>query len=147
MIITQNPEGEVYGQLIDLAFDTCDKFSLVVFPFVSPHGAQIIEKLSSSLIEIKKQTEWFGTKYFGDPVAVYYFYVDNKSRQVIKNNAYSLYEWTNLIEPGLPDDLIFYRNGLPWLTTTAHEEQSSIENTTKEDIKRLQKIKGLQFKL
>jgi hypothetical protein len=75
-------------------------------------------------------------------VEVYYYRVNEDSKRLIKEAANSLYSW---IPPDLPDDLTFYKQGKPWLTNTAHEEQSSIETEDEGEIERIKNIKGIEI--
>ncbi|EGW38005.1 hypothetical protein [Desulfosporosinus sp. OT] len=73
--ISTDPKGKVYHDLIDLAFQCCDEFILVARKDidVSDNARTVIEKLTSSLKEIKEQFEWPGTRYFGtEPASVYF---------------------------------------------------------------------------
>jgi hypothetical protein len=146
MIITNEPTNQTYQDLLDLAFEICDEFILVVRPYaISNDNARLLlTKLESSLLIIKKQNEWPGTLTRGAPAKVYYYRVNEESKRIIKEAANSLYSW---IPPELPDDLTFYKQGKPWLTNTAHEEQSSIETEDEQEIRRVLTIKGLNIEL
>jgi hypothetical protein len=144
MIISTEPENRTYQQLIDLAFEICDEFILVVGPHavLNDNARLLLSKLEPSLTKIQKQNEWPGTLTWGLPAKVYYYRVNEESKKIIKEAANSLYSWT---PPDFPDDLTFFKKGKPWLTNTAHEEQSSIETEDEQEIKGLLNIKGLQI--
>jgi|WetSurMetagenome_2_1015567.scaffolds.fasta_scaffold47570_2 hypothetical protein len=146
MIVTNEPQNQTYQDLLDLAFEICDEFILVVGPHavINDNARLLLSKLETSLIKIQKQNEWPGTLTWGPPAKVYYYGVNEESKKIIKEAANSLYSW---IPPDLPDDLTFYKQGKPWLTNTAHEEQSSIETEDEQEIRRVLAIKGLNIEL
>ena len=61
--ISADPKGKLYHDLIDLAFECCDEFILVLRQdmYVSQNAKNVLERLSPSLIEVKEQYEWPGT--------------------------------------------------------------------------------------
>ncbi len=66
MFFTADPKGEIYKQLIDLAFNICDEFVLVTYILLeygelNQNGKSILENLKPSLKEIKEQFYWPGT--------------------------------------------------------------------------------------
>lgn len=67
MFIQMNPKDKVYRDLIDLAFEICDEFVLVIRKTFSKttNVDQALQKLQPSLKEVKEQFEWPGTRYFG----------------------------------------------------------------------------------
>jgi len=75
--ITSEPKNDVYRRLIDLAFDLCDRFTLVVYEEtkLDDKGKSILEKLNDHLIEMKKQSEWPGTILCDQFAYVYYYRV------------------------------------------------------------------------
>lgn len=147
MFIQTNPEDKTYRDLIDLAFEICDEFVLVVRKDVSINDNinNILEKLQYSLKEVKEQFEWPGTIYFGEqPASVYYYNTDNRAKETLKQVSNSLHDW---VQPNLPEDLSFIKNHVPWLINTSHEYESYIETEDKKEIDKIIKIKGLKIKL
>jgi hypothetical protein len=143
MFIKKDPKDKAYRDLIDLAFDVCDTFMLVVRKdiFFNQNVEYLLEELKDSLIEDKEQWEWCGTKLFGGtPAQVYYYNTDKKARELIKTVTNSLHSW---VHPDLPEDLSFIKNGKPWLINTSHEFQSYIITEDKEEIYKITQIEGL----
>ncbi|MFF2856642.1 hypothetical protein [Peribacillus sp. NPDC058002] len=58
--LTKKPQKKVYTDLINLAFDTCDRFHLVIRKDMGPLDMfkDFLKQLDSSLIEVKEESEW-----------------------------------------------------------------------------------------
>ena len=83
MFIEGEAKGNAYKELIDLAFDICDTFVLVVRKDVyhNQHVDYVLEALEGSLIEVNAQYQWPGTTLFGGEAAeVYYYKTDSRAR-------------------------------------------------------------------
>ena len=140
-IILNEPKGENYRQLIQLAFDKCDTFLFIKHSQLTYNQSfdTLLEELKDDFIYKKVQNKWPGT--ISVPTAmVYYFRTSEKSRKIIKNITHSLFNWQ---APNLPDDLCFLNNNQEWLVTTAHAEYCHIQTENQFEIQQLQKIKGL----
>ncbi|OPJ60259.1 stage III sporulation protein AH [Clostridium chromiireducens] len=147
MFIEDNSKEKVYRDLIDLVFGICDEFILVIRKDISVtvNVNHVLEKLQSSLKEVKEQFEWPGTEYFGEqPALVYYYNTDNHAKETLKQVSNSFHEW---VQPNLPEDLSFLKSGTPWLINTAHERESYILTDDKEEIDKILKIEGLKVRL
>lgn len=148
MFICSDPRDDVYKNLIDLAFDVCNEFILVVRKepglFMNNQGMLILDKLKGSLKEMKKQSEWVSEKLAGNTANVYYYKTDSLAREIIKNASNSLYSW---VHPNLPEDLCFIKDGKPWLINIAHEYESCIKTDCEEEIKKIMNIEGLDVQL
>lgn len=146
MYITSEPRNDVYRHLIDLAFDLCDEFILVIRKEIelNDNGKSILEKLKPYLIEMKKQSEWAGTILGGGRTAyVYHYRTDTHAREIIKEVSNSLYGW---VQSDFPEDLSFYKSGKPWLVNTAHERDSYIFSEDKSEIDGIANIKCLKLR-
>ena len=140
--IASEPKNDVYRHLIDLAFDLCDRFTLVVYEEtkLDDKGKSILEKLNDHLMEMKKQSEWPGTILCDQFAYVYYYRASPEAREIIKEVSNSLYSsWIWPLE-----DLSFYKNGKPWLVNTAHEKISYILSDDESEIDRIMSIEGLK---
>lgn len=146
--IISEPKNNVYRLLVDLAFDLCDEFILVVHKKycsdLNDNAKAVLEKLNDDLKEMKEQSEWAGTELLGHTAYVYHYYTSPEAREIIKKVSNSLYSW---MYPDLPEDLSFYNSGKPWLVNTAHERQSFILSEDKSEIDRIVNIKGLMIRL
>lgn len=131
--IYSNPIGEIYELLIDLAFRECNKFILVERKSIpkSENVQNVLNRLKAYLIETREEYEWLGTYLLsGDPATVYYYNTNDNAKKIIKEVSNSLYDW---IHPNLPEDLGFYKNNEPWLINTAHEHESCIVISGREE--------------
>ncbi|MGK0467573.1 stage III sporulation protein AH [Clostridium sp.] len=120
MFIENDPKDNAYRDLIDLAFEVCDTFILVVRKslFFNQNADYLLEELESSLKEVKEEYEWPGTFLAGgEPAKVYYYNTDINARTVIKTVTNSLHSW---VQPDLPEDLSFIKNGKSWLINISH---------------------------
>lgn len=146
--ITEDPKGEVYNKLIDLAFESCDMFHLVIRKDMISnvkrglkHYQPILNKLEQSLIEMKEESEWASTQLLHSTAFVYYYHTTEEAKKILKELSNSLYGW---IAPHLPEDLAFFKKGKLWLVSSAHEEWSELLSDEHE-VERLLEIKGLQL--
>ncbi|MBT2214848.1 stage III sporulation protein AH [Virgibacillus dakarensis] len=140
-----NPENTVYKQLIDLAFNYCDTFHLVIRKDMGKIRdlKNFLSKLEPSLIELREESEWASTILDGETAYVYYYNTqDATTRDFIKNSVDSLYSWE---QPELPEDLSFFKDGEVWLATSSHENECYILPTNQSEIKDLQNINGLEL--
>ena len=147
MFIETNPKDKVYRDLIDLVFEICDEFVLVVRKDISvtANVNHVLEKLQSSLKEVKAQFEWPGTIYYGEqPALVYYYNTNNHAKKILKQASNSLHDW---IQPNLPEDLSFIKNHKPWLINTSHEYESYIETEDEYEINKIIKIEDFKVRL
>lgn len=147
MFIKSDPRNEVYYKLIDLAFDICDQFVLVVRKDLSPlyeEGISLLDELNSFLIEAKQSDRWPGTWTLSDKATVYYYKTDPHAKNIIKKYSNCQHNW---IQPYLPEDLSFLKSGEPWLINTAHEFESHILTQDKEEIAKILAIQGLDVRL
>lgn len=140
-IILNEPKGENYKELIQLAFDKYDIFLFIKHSQLAYYQSfdTLLGELKDDFICNKEQSEWPGT--LSVPTAtVYYFRTSEKSREIIKNITDSLFNWQ---APYLPDDLCFLRNNKEWLVTTAHAQYCHILTENQFEIEQLQKINRL----
>jgi hypothetical protein len=147
MFIKSDPKGNVYKSLIDLAFDVCDEFILVVRKdpglYLNENGISVLERLKGSLKESKEQSEWVSNKLYGQNASVYYYSTNNQAREIVKEVSNSLHSW---VQPNLPEDLCFLKNGSAWLINNAHEFESYIETGNEEELKKIKSIEGLDIR-
>lgn len=147
MFIKTNPKEKVYRDLIDLAFEVCNEFVLVVRSDMDTNTNinHVLEKLQPSLKQVKEQFEWPGTVYLGEkPALVYYYSTDDHAKETLKQVSNSLHDW---VQPNLPEDLSFIKNNKPWLINTSHECESHVLTEDREEIDKITKIEGLKIRL
>lgn len=120
--IDENIKGKRYKRLIDWLQKHCDYFAFVVNGQLMnlEERYAFIETIDEHLMERKVQTEWETTILSGgDIVHVYYFQLNNVTKDFLKESATSLFEW---LHPDLPEDLMFYQNGKCVLAVCSHEK-------------------------
>lgn len=143
-IIEENPENGVYQDLLDIAFETCNTFQLVLRRDMGNIRAldPILENLKGSFIEMRLDSKWASTVLDSDNEAEVYFYqADESAKKVVKELSNSLYDWC--LSNRLPEDLSFLKDGIPWLVNCAHEERSYIHTVNEAEIEKLKNITGL----
>lgn len=144
IVIDSNPKQQTYVDLLDLAFDICDEFHLVLRNDMGPlHSFEpVLMKLEGSFKEMTEQSEWASTILGDNQTAkVYFYYADANAKNVLKELSNFLYEW---VMPYLPEDLSFFKSRKKWLITCSHEKESFINTEDKEEIERVLNIRGLQ---
>ena len=146
--IDQNPENENFDELMDLAFEICTKFHLVLRRDMGNIRAldPILNQLKGSLKEMKLESKWASTILEDDNKAeVYYYHADENAKKVVKELSNSLYEWCLSGPNVLPEDLSFFKDDSVWLVNCAHERESYINTDDEDEIDRLKNIKGLKI--
>lgn len=147
IIIEHNPKNDVYKNLIDVAFEICDQFHLVLRNDMGTlkKCTPILKILKNSLIVMKEESEWASTILGdGQTARVYYFRTDANANKVLKEVTNSLYSW---VHPDFPEDLSFFKQGKEWLVTISHEYESYIFTEEKNEIEKVLNIKGLKAKI
>ncbi|MEY8192391.1 stage III sporulation protein AH [Peribacillus simplex] len=145
--LTKKPQKKVYTDLINLAFDTCDRFHLVIRKDMGPLDMfkDFLKQLDSSLIEVKEESEWASNILAdGEKAFVYYYHTDSSAKAIILDATNSLYDW---VYPQLPEDLSFFKNGKEWLATNSHEQECYILTEDKNEIDKVMNIKGIKASL
>jgi hypothetical protein len=143
-IFSTEPKGKTYEELIDLAAKLCTEFILIRRDRdqLNENVENLLTELNEFKIEEKEQQSWPGTRTT-EYVIVYYFKLNNISKELLKKYSKSLYSW---VEPKLLQDLCFLREERkPWIVNIAHEQFSYIENSDEEDINKLRCINGIQL--
>lgn len=144
-IYLDNIKGKSYKELIDVACKYSDKFILVKRDDIeiSKNAYKVINILEDSLIEVKEQSQWPGTMLDGAFAKVYYYRIDNNSREVLKKESNALFSW---MQPNLLEDLCFLRNDKPWIIVTAHERECYISTEDEYIVDEIINIKGISLK-
>lgn len=140
--ILEEPTGNTYKQLVELAFSVCDEFTLVKREQLdlNENAQQLLKELKPYIKEIKKQNEWPGTKLLGHYADVYYFDCKQELKEILIRNTDRLYQW---VQPELLEDLCFFKNKNVWLVTIAHEREGRIFPTDHNEIQRITEIEGM----
>ncbi|MCT1905452.1 MULTISPECIES: stage III sporulation protein AH [Oceanobacillus] len=144
IVLQKDAKGTTYQDLIDVCFDICDQFHLVLRKDMGPLKSfdTFLKTIDSALITMKEESEWASTILGdGQTAKVYYYHTkDEKVKRIIKEKVTSLYEWEM---PEHPEDLSFFKNGEVWLATTSHEEECYIFPGSEEETNRIMNIKGI----
>jgi len=129
--VHKNIKGIRYKQLIDLLSRNCNRFAFVedgrMMEFEKERLAYIdnlIIDIEEHLIERRIQKEWEVTRLSEDTAYVFYFKMNNATRDFLKERCHSLFDWIN---PELPEDLMFYHNDKCILAVCSHEEYFVVE--------------------
>jgi hypothetical protein len=132
--VDKDIKGKQYKQLIDLLSRECNRFAFVedrrLMEFEKERLAYIdnlIADIAEHLIERKVQREWETTILSNKDMAyVYYFHLNNITREFLKEHSQSLFGW---ISPDLPEDLMFYKHGECVFSACSHEKFFTIEES------------------
>lgn len=130
--ILEEPQGEVYEQLVRYAFSISQEFLLVVDPKcrLELSGGQLLDRLKPHLIKHETVSEWPATKRLShDTVNAYYHKCNDETYQIFIQATQRLYAWR---PAKLPQDPCFFRSGEPWLVTISREQESSLTVSAKE---------------
>ena len=143
--LDNNAEGQVYKELIAIAFDICDEFILVrrYDMDFDESAKRIIELLEPFIVEMNQRSSWPGTILLEQTADVYKYRTAKEAQKVLLDAAQSLFSW---VQPGLPEDLCFLKNQEAWMSNTAHEKQCIFENLSPDELLQLQRIPGLQIR-
>jgi hypothetical protein len=141
---TEEPKGETYKNLLQLASARCQTFSLTwrLQTKFKDTAHQVAAALEEYKVSERQTKEWPGTQ-LGNGEALVRYYRLNKKSIVVLDEVEGLYSW---LIPELPEDLAFY---LPkevcWMGSIAHEQEAWIEDKTLtlEDFKRA--VPGLKI--
>ncbi|HZG14061.1 MAG TPA: stage III sporulation protein AH [Candidatus Bathyarchaeia archaeon] len=130
---TENVKGKRYQLLIDFLSKQCNRFAFVenrkLMEIEEERLAYIdnlITDIKEHLIERRIQQEWETTKLAEDSAYVFYFQLNNATRQFLKERSNSLFDW---ISPELPEDLMFYQNDKCILAGCSHEGFFMVDET------------------
>nr|BAA31538.1 stage III sporulation protein AH [Bacillus sp.] [Bacillus sp. (in: firmicutes)] len=144
--IERNPKNKVYDELIDLCFEVCDEFHLVIRTDMGFIGdlPDTLKVFNDSFKIMKKESEWASTMLGDEATAdVYYFKTDEHAKEIVKSKTKSLFDW---IMPSLPEDLSFFKDGEVWMATSSHEKECFLYPKDEEEASRIKSIKGLKVK-
>lgn len=86
----------------------------------------LIVIIKEHLLDRKIQREWKTTKLSEATAYVFYFKLNNATRQFLNEHSNSLFDW---LHPGLPEDLMFYQNEKCILAGCSHEGFFMVEET------------------
>ncbi|WP_249897058.1 hypothetical protein [Paenibacillus sp. PK3_47] len=99
-------------------------------------GLELLERLQPYRLETKKEDHWPGQMLLGHYADVHFFRCSPEVADILLEYTDRLYGW---VQPRLPDDLCFLREGKPWLINTAHEHSSGLDTEAEEELTRLEK--------
>lgn len=130
--VHNNPSGDAYHKLIDLAFEKSERFHLVVRKelALSDRAEQLLSDLEPSLMKKVESSEWASTLLLNNTAYVYYYKADQHAHDILQQAANTLYDWQ---QPALPEDLAFFKaQGEAWLAASSHEEHCHLTITHEE---------------
>lgn len=130
--VHNNPSGDAYRQLIDVAFDKSERFHLVVRKefALSDRAKQLLDDLKPSLMKKVTSSEWASTVLVEGTADVYYYKADQHAHDVLQRAANTLYDWQ---QPDLPEDVAFFKaQGEAWLAASSREAHCHLTITHEE---------------
>ena len=136
-----------YKKLITYALKECNKFILVIRPntYLDNIGQELLKELNPYLIKTLLSNEWPRTETEGEPSTLYYYDLNQKSKDILLHFSNDFSSW---IHPELPEDLCFIKNNNHiWLYTSSHEETIWIENENEDDIEFLNSISVVDYSI
>jgi hypothetical protein len=133
----EEPSGGAYRTLIQLALEVCDTFILVKRDQMEleAEGQELFERLQPYFIETRKDDYWPGTRLLGHYADIHHFRCSPEAADILLDYTDRLYGW---VQPGLPDDLCFFKEGEAWLINTAHEHSSHLDTEVEEELTQLE---------
>lgn len=124
-------QGKDYQRLIEVLARHCNRFAFVLEILYEIEEEELermesfISDIKWHLIERKKQKEWEARSVCGGGVAyVYYFHLNNETREFLKTRSNSIYGW---IPPELPEDLMFYKDNECKFAAISHEREYYVD--------------------
>jgi len=142
--ITEEPRGETYEQLVELAERRCGSFSVVWRDQLdfTEEASVLDQALSPYLIREVVSAEWPGTRLLSSKARVCYFRLVPQSAAILRA-AHSLYAW---LAPNRPEDLAFYTpEGHCLLGSIAHESDAWVDSTVMSAGELRSEVPGLRF--
>lgn len=116
-VVAENPQGEVYRNLMRVLVDYSDKFYFVTRKELS-YDQNKLKLFEPYMIKTYKTKEWAGTITLGPHATVYEIEANEQTYSLLVELADSLYDW---VSPELPEDLTFIKNGFEWFYSTTYE--------------------------
>lgn len=130
---TSQPAGAVLSDLVDAALGACDRLGLMVQPRnnLAESVTTVLERLEPALVLREESSSWPGSELHDGTTATHLVYTLNeKTADVLRRTAPSLYDWVN---PNLPEDPHLLRaDGSVWLGSTTHEEDAWLQLSSDE---------------
>jgi hypothetical protein len=124
--------GGDYASFLEYSLSMCSIGLLILRPNYRPSGRGIEfgANLQPSVVEIREQSEWPGTKLSRRTVKVMYFIFDEGTAALLRRTTTSLFDWR---WPELPEDLCLMRNDQSvWFGSTSHEAQGWLQVSERE---------------
>ena len=124
--IVSEPTNSIYGQLLDLALEFCETFSLVWRDQLdfNTEARELEERLQLWLLSETRGSIWPGTELIGHKATIRFYQLNAKSVEVLVSVG-GLYGW---LAPSKPEDLALYSSdGTVWLGSITHERDAWLE--------------------
>jgi hypothetical protein len=129
--ILREPRGQVLDQLIELAVQACDRFTVERSQMrLSPDAELVYSRLAPFLMECADVSETPGSILVPpDTITLCTYFLEPGSAAVLREATDHLYGW---VEPDLPQDLCFLRGSDTWLINQAADEAACLVMTDEE---------------
>lgn len=120
-LVTREPQGETLRNLISIAAERCNTFLFVLEDMaLSERGTEVVARLEPMLLSREETNEYPAGTLPWDTVTAYTYRVTPESVAIVCEATDRLFSW---LQPDLPNDLCFLRNGRPWMTTMASDRE------------------------
>ena len=147
---TEQLNSELLELFLIESLEYCDKFSLIwredlSDDYCAGEKDELLEQLSSFIVEQIKVQEWPGTKILNSWATMYTFRLTQQSIFVLLKFLKSLFQ-CHCFE----DFVLYHKSGLPFLTTIFHEEIAFLdidETTIKQIFKQIPILQELLMAL
>lgn len=141
LMIMKDVKGKQYKQFIAYLMRNCDRFAFVEngqYSDMRDERIEYIEQLTihinNHFIEKKIQKEWATTELTVDTAYVFYYELNNETKDFLQTYSSSLFNWSH---PELPEDLMFYRGEQCVLAVCSHEKFFYIDEELWADFSRV----------
>jgi hypothetical protein len=112
-------------EILTVIQPVCDTFSFIVRDDFTETINELIAELSEYEIKKVLVNEWPGTKLLLDEAWLLEYHLNHMTANIINKYSDNIFSW---IEPHLPEDLVFYKKGLPILISITHEQDVFFSN-------------------
>lgn len=124
-IVNEDLTGDDYHFLLEVAAHKCNTFAFVKRrdmmaneTIAMKHFYELVEEIQDSFIEMKEQSEWETTRLLESTAYVFYYKLDEKTKQFLQKKSDSLFSW---LSPYLPEDLMLFNDNQIWFAGCSHE--------------------------
>ncbi|MFZ0446516.1 MAG: stage III sporulation protein AH [Bacillus sp. (in: firmicutes)] len=130
-VIKEDIKDKDYRLLIEVAAQKCNRFAFVKNrqlmadeKLAMANFYKLVEDIQDSFISMKEQSEWETTILLESTAYVFYYELNEKTKEFLQTKSNSLFGW---ISPYLPEDLMLYKDDQVWVVSCSHENWFSCD--------------------